>query len=141
MATASPRTTRTPEKEQAILEQLRLTGRVTIACRAARIPRMTYYSWRSLDDAFRAASDAARREGIDALLDDVENALIARAKKIDTTAAIFLLKSHRRETYGDKIAHDHAGTITHRHRDLSHFTDAEIEAMSAVAERVKAERS
>jgi hypothetical protein len=32
-----------------------------------------------------------------------------RGAKNDTTAAIFLLKSHRREIYGDKFAHELTG--------------------------------
>lgn len=42
---------------------------------------------------------------MEAVLDDLEVKLIERGAKSDTTAAIFMLKSNRRETYGDRVAH------------------------------------
>lgn len=103
---ARQRTTRTPEKTAAILEALREKPSYSAACRKARVPRRTFYEWRDADADFDAACIAARNEGLDAL----EDALVTRGAKNDTTAAIFMLKSLRREVYGDRVQHEHGGT-------------------------------
>jgi hypothetical protein len=65
-----------------------------------------FYEWRRDDPAFNERVLEAREQGLDAL----EDALVTRGMKDDTTAAIFLLKSHRRETYGDRL--NVSGAIT-----------------------------
>lgn len=92
-------TVRTPEKEQVILEALRERPSFAAACRKARIARSLFYRWRKEDPEFDRRVLEAREQGLDAL----EDALVTRGMKNDTTAAIFLLKSHRREIYGDKL--------------------------------------
>lgn len=88
----------TPEKEEIILDSLRERPSYSAACRRARISRQTFYRIRRERPEFDAKVIAARNEGLDSL----EDALITRGLKSDTTAAIFMLKSHRREIYGDK---------------------------------------
>lgn len=88
----------TPEKEEVILASLREKPNFAAACRKAKISRPTFYAWRRDNPEFDAKVVDARNQGLDAL----EDALIDRGLKVDTTAAIFMLKSHRRETYGDK---------------------------------------
>lgn len=100
------RTIRTPEKEQAILDALELHPSKTRACRSARVSRQRFYEWCKDDAEFADRVEAAREKGIDAL----EDALFRDA--IDghnTTAAIFMLKSWRRERYGDKSEITHMG--------------------------------
>lgn len=94
-------TKRTPEKDAVILQALREKPTYASAARRARVSRQQLYVWRRDDPDFDAACIAARNEGLDAL----EDKLIERGMKNDTTAAIFMLKSLRRETYGDKIQH------------------------------------
>lgn len=91
---------RTPEKEAAILGFLREHPSYARAARKARIARSSLSAWRSDDPGFAVRCEAARVEGIDA----VEDSLMERATKDDTTAAIFLLKTWRRERYGDRLA-------------------------------------
>jgi hypothetical protein len=93
-------TIRTPEKEAVILDALREHPSYNRACRKARIVKSSLWTWRRDDPAFAARCEAAREDGIDAL----EDALMERGTKDDTTAAIFLLKSWRRERYGDRLA-------------------------------------
>lgn len=93
------RTIRTPEKEQAILNALELHPSKTRACRTARVGRVTFYEWCKDDPDFAAKVETAREHGIDA----IEDALMKDAVEgNNTTAAIFLLKSFRRERYGDR---------------------------------------
>ncbi len=92
---------RSPEKDEQIFAALRERPTFASAARRARIARTTLTRWRKEDPEFDAACLAAREEGLDAL----EDSLMQRAMKNDTTAAIFLLKSLRREIYGDRVAH------------------------------------
>jgi hypothetical protein len=101
-------TIRTPEKEAIILEALRERPVYVFACRKARIGRPAFHQWRRDDPEFAERVKNAREEGYDA----IEDALNSRALKDDTVAGIFMLKSHRREVYGDKIEHTHSGLIT-----------------------------
>lgn len=96
-------TIRTPEKEAVLLDALREKPVFTAACRRARISREAFNQWRRDDPDFNQRVLAAREQGLDAL----EDALSTRGLKNDTTAAIFMLKSLRREIYGDKVDHTH----------------------------------
>jgi hypothetical protein len=101
-------TIRTPEKEAAILEALRDRPVFAAACRKARVSKAAFFDWRRDDPEFDKRVLAAREEGLDAL----EDALASRGLKDDTTAAIFMLKSLRRELYGDKVDHTVAVSLT-----------------------------
>ena len=92
-------TIRTPEKRKQVLDALELHPSKTRACRSARIGRQSFYDWVKDDPDFAADVQAAREKGIDA----VEDALFKDAiEGHNTTAAIFMLKSWRRERYGDR---------------------------------------
>lgn len=93
-------TKRTPEKEEVILDALRQHPSWSKAARKARIARITLWHWRTDDPAFAARCEQAREQGIDG----IEDALSERAIAGDTTAAIFILKTWRRDKYGDKLA-------------------------------------
>jgi hypothetical protein len=97
--TMQGQTIRTPEKELALIVALHERPSYLSACRKAKISRAAFYEWKQNDPDFAARIDAARNVGLDAL----EDALITRGLKNDTTAAIFMLKSHRREIYGDRL--------------------------------------
>lgn len=94
-------TIRTPEKELALVSALHERPSYMAACRKARVSRTAFYAWKRDDPEFATRIEAARNIGLDSL----EDALVTRGLKNDTTAAIFLLKSHRREIYGDRIEH------------------------------------
>lgn len=98
-------TTRTPEKEDAIIAALHAHPSKSRACRTAKVPRMTFYDWLAADPDFKARVAAAQEQGIDA----VEDALLTDATDHDTTAAIFTLKSWRPDRYREKQDHYHSG--------------------------------
>lgn len=133
-------TIRTDEKEEAILAALREKPVYAAACRRARVSRAAFHEWRREDPAFAERVRVAREEGYDAL----EDALGERGLKDDTTAAIFMLKSHRREVYGDKIDHRHDFAFLSNpmwlalraaiFEALSAFPEAEAAVMSKLAE-------
>ena len=98
----------TSQKGQKALAALRQGLSIAAACRRAGIDRKTYYNWRKADPDFADAADAAIENGTDAL----EDALFRRAKKDDTTAAIFLLKARRPEKYRETTNHNITATVT-----------------------------
>jgi hypothetical protein len=91
----------TPEKRALILEALHNHPSLGRAARKARVSRHTLRNWRLADPEFAAEVEAAREAGFEAL----EDALIERGAKNDTTAAIFMLKGWKPERYGDKLQH------------------------------------
>lgn len=102
------RTVRTTKKAEKLLNKLSNGYSISAACAAENIGRRTYYEWRDADSEFAADADEAIEIGIDKLEDEANR----RAKGPDgsDTLLIFLLKSKRRQVYGDKI--EFAGTLT-----------------------------
>ena len=66
-------------------------GNISMACKAADISRVQYYTWLREDSEFKSAIEALEPEEI--FLDFVENALTQKISKGDTTAIIFALKT------------------------------------------------
>jgi hypothetical protein len=64
-------------------------GLVTIACKKANIANQTYYRWREQDESFAKQCDEVMND----VGDFVENKLITRIDKEDTTAIIFYCKT------------------------------------------------
>ena len=111
---------RTRNWKPAFLAALAAWPDVSKACEAAGISRRTAYRERQRDEDFALAW----HDAINVSLDQVEAALIERALKSDTTAAIFLLKSHRRDVYGDNLKLEHSGRIGH---DLEGLDDEQLD--------------
>lgn len=78
------------------LDALREEPNVSRACRIAGISRRYAHMVRHEDPEFAAAWD----EAVDASLDALEAAAFRRAHETSDTLAIFLLKCHRPERYG-----------------------------------------
>lgn len=80
-------------KEQ-LLEILKKTPIVQIACEKAGIGRATYYRWRKEDSEFANASDEALQDGSLLVNDMAESQLMSAIKDKNMTAIIFWLKHH-----------------------------------------------
>ena len=103
-------------KKQRFLEALMRTGNVTTACGMAALPRETAYYWRSRDPDFGAMWDEALERGLDALEDEVmrrakdgieepvyyRGAVVGETRRYSDTLAMFILKSKRREVWGER---------------------------------------
>lgn len=120
------------------LESLRQTPNVSLAADAAGIARWTAYRWRDTDEEFKGEWLRIAEARLDAL----EAALHSRALDDDhasgTTCAIFLLKAHRRNIYGDKreISGPDGGPIPlEQQLDLSKLTDDDLRSLSAIVQR------
>lgn len=85
--------------EDKFLRLYRETGNVTLSARGAGINRNTVYERRKNNPAFAAIMDDAREEAIE-ILEAVAN---KRARESSDTLLIFLLKSLKPDTYGDKL--------------------------------------
>jgi hypothetical protein len=90
------------------LEALRTVPVVRIACERAGISRKTAYAWRGQDPSFRQQWDEALEDGIDVL----EATGHQRARQGSDRLLMFLLRSLRKKTYGDKLDVDLSGTLT-----------------------------
>lgn len=116
-------------KKRAALKAYEEHGTVTLACKAARIHRATWYRWLENDPKFKKKADAA----FEAVTDIIELSLYKRAKGYeytevktvtghnasvtttvkevvpDVTAQIFALKNRRPDEWKDK--HDIEGNF------------------------------
>lgn len=99
-------------QKQLLLEQLKKTPIVQIACEKAGISRMTYYRWRKEDPKFLKASDIALSEGSMLVNDMAESQLLSAIRDKNMTGIIFWLKHHH-STYAEKLEiSGHLKTIT-----------------------------
>jgi hypothetical protein len=131
------RSTRSPEKEHALLAALELHPSKSRACRSARVPRRTFYEWLADDPTFKGRVEAAQERGIDAIEDRLFQ-MAASGK--DTAATIFTMKTWRRERYGDATRHDHRHQHKHQHYDFSGFTPEQQARIDELAAEVEAGR-
>lgn len=88
-------------KEQ-LLEILKKTPIVQIACEKAGIGRATYYRWRKEDTGFAQVSDQALLDGNLLVNDMAESQMMSAIKDKNMTAIIFWLKHHH-PAYATKI--------------------------------------
>ena len=82
------------ENKNMLLEQLRKTPIVQIACEKAGVGRATYYRWKKEDLGFAEASDQALLDGSLLVNDIAESQLMSAIKEKNMTAIIFWLKHH-----------------------------------------------
>lgn len=97
----------TPEKQSSIeirknkekkilLEQLRKTPIIQIACEKTGISRATFYRWRKEYPDFAKEADQAISDGLLLINDMAESQLISAIKDRNLAAIIFWLKSHHK---------------------------------------------
>ena len=132
---AATSATRKKDWQRLFLVALEQRPDVSQAAAAAGVSRSAAYRARQSDEDFAIKW----HDAMNASLDKLEAALFTRGTETDTTAAIFLLKSHRRETYGERLHLEHAGQIKQTHDiDLTRLTADEKRAMLALVEKANA---
>lgn len=87
------------EWETRFLKLYRESGNVTLSAKGAGISRAMVYKRRKENLAFAAIMDEAREESIEIL----EAVAQKRARESSDTLLIFLLKSLKPDTYGDRL--------------------------------------
>lgn len=82
------------KEKTALLEQLKKTPIVHIACEKASVGRATYYRWRGEDAEFRKQADDALSEGEALITDMSESQLITLIKEKNFSAIHLWLRQH-----------------------------------------------
>lgn len=114
-------------KEQ-LLEILRKTPIVQIACEKAGVGRASYYRWRKEDADFAQQSDQALQDGSLLVNDMAESQLMSAIKDKNMTAIIFWLKHHH-PAYATKVE----VTTTSKDKEI-YLTDEQKELLNKALE-------
>lgn len=85
-----------------LIEQLRKTPIIEVACKKTGIGRATFYRWRNKDPKFAEETNLAIQEGSQLVNDMAESQLINAIKDGNLTSIIFWLKNHHRQ-YSPKL--------------------------------------
>jgi len=88
-----------------LLEQLRKTPIVQIACDKVNVSRATFYRWKSEDEDFAESVDQAITEGRSLISDVAESQLIGAVKDRNFPAIMYWLKHHHGD-YKTKVQID-----------------------------------
>jgi hypothetical protein len=112
------------ERDKALmLEQLRKTPVVQIACEKTQIGRTSYYRWRREDDAFAQAADEALDEGKLLVNDVAESQLLAAIRDGNFAAVTYWLRHHH-ASYRTKL--ELSGTLRHLDDRLTPEQEREV---------------
>lgn len=93
---------RIAEQKTAVLEQIKKTPIIQIACERMGIGRATFYRWKDKDPVFTKSLEEATREGILLVNDVAESQLMAAIRERNMTAIVFWLK-HNHPSYKTKV--------------------------------------
>lgn len=85
-----------------LLEQLKKTPIVQVACEKTNVGRTTYYRWRADSREFAKQADEALQEGNLLVNDLAESQLISAIKDKNMTSIIFWLKTHH-DAYRNRL--------------------------------------
>lgn len=98
----SPIEKRQTKSKELLLEILKKTPIVQIACEKAGVGRASYYRWRKEDPEFAQQTDQALLDGSLLVNDMAESQLMSAIKDKNMTAIIFWLKHHH-PAYATKV--------------------------------------
>ncbi len=107
---------RQKQEKSLVVEQLRKTPIVQIACEKLGIARATFYRWKKEDQTFARLADEALFEGVMLMNDMAESQLLTAIRDGDMTAIMFWLRC-RHASYGNKLQLN--ATVEHRDRTLT----------------------
>lgn len=85
---------RIDKNQELLIEQLKKTPIVQVACEKVGVGRATYYRWRKENEVFGEQADEAIAEGASLVNDMAESQLMAAIRDKNLTAIIFWLKHH-----------------------------------------------
>ena len=94
---------RIKKDKEILVEQLKKTPIVQLACEKVGIGRATYYRWKANDKSFSKKAEIALAEGSLLINDMAESQLLLSIKDKNMTAIIFWLKHHH-PSYETRIA-------------------------------------
>ena len=85
-----------------LIEQIKKTPVIQVACEKVGVSRATFYRWRKSDPKFADKADIALHEGSQMINDMAESQLISAIKEGNLTGIIFWLKNHHKQ-YSPKL--------------------------------------
>lgn len=88
--------------QELLVEQLKKTPIVQIACEKTNVGRSTYYRWRDEDKEFAKRADEALQEGNLLVNDMAESQLLSAIRDKNMTGIIFWLKNHHK-AYANRL--------------------------------------
>jgi len=93
---------KTTKTKELLIEQLKKTPIIQVACEKTGVGRATYYRWKKEDEEFSTKADEALSEGSSLVSDIAESQLMSAIKDKNLTAIIFWLKHHH-PAYATKV--------------------------------------
>lgn len=93
---------RIDSNKELLIEQLKKTPIVQVACEKVGIGRATYYRWHKEDEEFAKMADQAILDGNFLVNDMAESQLMSAIRDKNLTAIIFWLKHHH-PSYATKV--------------------------------------
>lgn len=93
---------RIDKNQELLIEQLKKTPVVQVACEKVGVGRATYYRWKKENEEFAECADEAINEGSSLVNDMAESQLMAAIRDKNLTAIIFWLKHHH-PNYATKV--------------------------------------
>lgn len=106
---------KTVQTKLLLIEQLRKTPIVQVACEKVGISRATFYRWRA-DKKFAQQAEEAVSEGVELMNDLAESALLSGIKDRSPWAVIWWLRN-RHEAYSNRVKID--ANISHQMEELT----------------------
>ncbi len=107
---------RQDREKQLLLDQLKRTPIIQIACEKVGVARATYYRWRQGDKQFCQAADEALQEGVLLVNDMAESQLLSAMRDGNFAAVTYWLKHHH-PSYKTKVEMN--AFIEHRNAPLT----------------------
>ena len=93
---------KTDKNKQLLIEQLKKTPIIQIACEKINIGRATFYRWKKDDENFSTQVDEALLDGNELVNDMAESQLISSIKDKNFQAIAYWLK-HNHPNYSNKL--------------------------------------
>ena len=93
---------RQESEKSKLIEALKKSAIVQLACQQANVALVTYYRWRQDDASFAKACDEAMTEGTNLVSDLAESKLVGAIKEQNMAAISFWLR-HRHPAYAEKL--------------------------------------
>ena len=117
-----------------LIEQLKKTPIIEVACQKIGIGRNSYYRWRREGKKFALACDKALEEGCAFINDLAESQLISAMKNNNLTAVMYWL-NHRHSIYRNKLEVN--GSLEIKKHELTKEQEASIKKALELAELLR----
>ncbi|MCW1930104.1 MAG: hypothetical protein KIH62_002190 [Candidatus Kerfeldbacteria bacterium] len=122
---------RQQKQKELLLDMLKKTPIIQLACQKADVGRATYYRWLKEDHIFAEAAQTALTTGVNLVNDMAESQLISAIKDKRMPAIIFWLKHHH-SAYATRVE-----LTGNQSTDLPELTEEQQKIVHAALEQAK----